>query len=704
MHLILGAALAWSSLAAGESLSNLNTSLTILVNNDLLGPNSPNADASLIVTDTPLSRDNYERVCSSLGEQPYPLNRSANTTNSLKPLLDYLKFEGRAKASSSQFWIGGSPENVINTSGRAATQFKSSERKKALLLQGLCTNTSPFSNESFQDTSLRNQISVQVNNQTLTGFRDRLSFRFLGARYAAQPKRFTYSTLFRGAGEEASALEYGSQCAQGADAGSEDCLFLNVWTPYLPNPTEKKKKNKNLRPVAFWIHGGAFTGGTANDATFDGGNMASRGDVVVVAINYRLSTLGFLALNDGVTNGNYGLADQIVALDWVKENIEALGGDPARVTIFGQSAGAGSVRALMASPKAAGKFSGAILLSNLGGLGYGATYSKYYTVEEQVAVAANPILDATNCASPPAAQSQVDCLRALPAHALTKLGGAAARYLVVDGTYLTSSSLPLSNNNNTGSPAAPLNINIMMGITRDDGGPFISYPRAQNVSQTDYLASQGFSSPPLASAVPLDLYPVEGSNNWTLALFTSSAGLATDAVFRCADQATAFSLLKSGRAREIYYYELDRTYQTSGWPKLDVCEPPRSEGYPNGDLTKEYLKCHSGELYYVFGTLSRQGLADRDGNDVAFGGYVLDSFLGFIRSGSPDLSPGGKGGEWVRARGYAESAELGRRRWESSRKGKMQMKVLDWPESNMSGFRSLKECEGLGLGLESYYG
>ncbi|KAK4165334.1 putative cholinesterase [Cladorrhinum sp. PSN259] len=656
MHLTLGAIIALSAagLAAAEELKNLNTSLTILVNNDLLGSSSPNADTSVIVTESRLSRDSYERVCSGLGEQPYSGSKSSK---GIKPLLDYLKHEGRA-TPSSQFWVAGSgsSQKVINTSG-VTTQQKS----KKDTLQGLCTNKAPFSDGSFQDTSNKWQISLDVNNQTLTGFRDRLSFRFLGVRYAAQPKRFTYSTLFQGSGEPASALDYGSQCAQGSDTGSEDCLFLNVWTPYLPNPTSKPEK-RNLRPVAFWIHGGAFTGGTANDATFDGGNMASRGDVVVVAINYRLSTLGFLALKDGSTNGNYGLADQITALDWVRKNIVSLGGDPDRVTIFGQSAGAGSVRALIASPKAAGKFSSAILLSNLGGYGYGTTYSKYYTIDEQVSVAANGILNATNCTG---AASQVDCLRAVPAHTLTKIGG--ARYLVVDGTYLTSSALPVS--------GPPLNVNLMIGITRDDGAPFISYPSSANanISQADYLASQGFSSPP-ALSLPLDLYPLSQTSNRSLALFNSSAKLATDAVFRCVDQATTYSLLKAGRVDKIWEYEFDRSYQTGGWPNLDVCEPPKSDKYPNGDLTKDYLKCHSGELYYVFGTLSRQGRVDRDGNDISFGGYVLDSFLSFIRGGSPDLDR-----KWADSRGYEASLRQARQKWEpSTKKGGLKMKILDW--------------------------
>lgn len=168
----------------------------------------------------------------------------------------------------------------------------------------------------------------------------------------------------------------------------------------------------------FWIHGGAFTGGTGNDPTFDGGNLASRGDIVVVAINYRLSTLGFLALDDGELNGNYGLADQIIALDCVQAHIKDFGGDPERVTIFGQSAGAASVRALLASPKAIGKYHAAIPQSNLAGSSYATTYSQYYTIEQEVAVAANPILNETGCAD---ASDRVQCLRDYDAFELVGL-------------------------------------------------------------------------------------------------------------------------------------------------------------------------------------------------------------------------------------------------------------------------------------------
>lgn len=139
---------------------------------------------------------------------------------------------------------------------------------------------------------------------------------------------------------------------------SEDCLYLNIWTP-AQTSTERY-------PVYVFIHGGAFATGSGSDLIYDGLRMAQSG-VVVVTINYRLGALGFLAtrglLEESGMAGNYGILDQIQALRWVQENIEAFGGDPSQVTIGGQSAGAYSVTALMLSPLAKGLFQQAIVES-----------------------------------------------------------------------------------------------------------------------------------------------------------------------------------------------------------------------------------------------------------------------------------------------------------------------------------------------------
>ena len=146
----------------------------------------------------------------------------------------------------------------------------------------------------------------------------------------------------------------------GGGAGqSEDCLYLNVWTP---------SADAGGRPVLVWIYGGGFSVGSGSMSLYDGARLAIRGDVVVVTLNYRLGALGFV--NPGEVFGpdsgigtNLGLQDQIAALGWVRDNIAAFGGDPERVTVFGESAGAMSAGTLLGMPLAQKLFQRAILQS-----------------------------------------------------------------------------------------------------------------------------------------------------------------------------------------------------------------------------------------------------------------------------------------------------------------------------------------------------
>lgn len=148
---------------------------------------------------------------------------------------------------------------------------------------------------------------------------------------------------------------------------SEDSLYLNIWTP-------AKAAGEKL-PVAFWIHGGAFMGGFGHEKEFDGAAYCRRG-VILVTVNYRLGAFGFLAHpwlsaeagaeGGPAVSGNYGILDQIAALRWVRENIEAFGGDPENITVFGQSAGGMSVQTLLTTPLTRGLIARAVLQSCVG--------------------------------------------------------------------------------------------------------------------------------------------------------------------------------------------------------------------------------------------------------------------------------------------------------------------------------------------------
>jgi para-nitrobenzyl esterase len=143
------------------------------------------------------------------------------------------------------------------------------------------------------------------------------------------------------------------------EVSDEDCLSLNIWTPGLDD---------RMRPVLVWVHGGGFTTGSGASVVYRGDRLASRGDVVVVTLNYRLGALGFLAhpaLGDGVGPGygNWGLYDQVAALEWVHEHVDAFGGDPQNVTVFGESAGAMSISVLLASSACGRLFHRAVVQS-----------------------------------------------------------------------------------------------------------------------------------------------------------------------------------------------------------------------------------------------------------------------------------------------------------------------------------------------------
>src|ERR1700735_3065186 len=168
------------------------------------------------------------------------------------------------------------------------------------------------------------------------------------------------------------AMEYGADCAQlpfPSDAAplgtktNEDCLYVNVWTP--------AHKAKEKLPVMVWIYGGGFVNGGSSPAVYDGSQFAKDG-VVFVSFNYRVGRFGFFAFpalsreQAGQPLGNYAYMDQIAALHWVQKNIHAFGGDPGDVTVFGESAGGGSVLMLLTSPLTKGLFAKAVVESGGG--------------------------------------------------------------------------------------------------------------------------------------------------------------------------------------------------------------------------------------------------------------------------------------------------------------------------------------------------
>ena len=247
-------------------------------------------------------------------------------------------------------------------------------------------------------------------------------------------------------------------------ARAEDCLYLNVWTS-ANSPNDK-------RPVMVWIYGGGFTGGSGGLAWYDGENLAAKGPVIVT-FNYRLGSLGFfahpeLAKESGHNaSGNYGMMDAIAALQWVKKNISAFGGDPNNVTIAGESAGAIMVGALLGSPQAKGLYHRAIAES---GGWMGLTMGRMASGQTAQANGAKT-MDALG----------VKTIAELRAKPMNELTGLSAGGLVVDG-YLIPEDVSLTFMNGkqhavdvlTGSNKDEANFGVCPGVGGRGGGPALT--------------------------------------------------------------------------------------------------------------------------------------------------------------------------------------------------------------------------------------
>lgn len=201
-------------------------------------------------------------------------------------------------------------------------------------------------------------VVARTRHGRVRGARTEQGLVFKGVRYGAPTQRFRAPARPRNWSGVRDAIAFGPACPQRGgeeEAQSEDCLFLNVWTPALTG----------ARPVMLYIHGGAYNTGSGASATTDGARLSAYGDVVVVTLNHRLNAFGYayLAEHGFPDSGNAGQLDLILALEWVRDNAAQFGGDPGNVTVFGQSGGGAKIATLMAMPAATGLFHRAATMS-----------------------------------------------------------------------------------------------------------------------------------------------------------------------------------------------------------------------------------------------------------------------------------------------------------------------------------------------------
>ena len=377
---------------------------------------------------------------------------------------------------------------------------------------------------------------------------------YLGIPYAAPPVgslRWTPPQSFGKWHGVLHATQFGSECPQ-SGGGNEDCLFLNVYAPKADDHEDEAQgrgpkhhhddKHREGRAVMVWIHGGGLTGGGADQ--YDPSPLVNSGDVIVVTINYRLGLLGFFAHPaldaEGHLAGNYGFMDQQFALGWVQRNIAAFGGDPKRVTIFGESAGGESVYSQLASPLAAGLFRGAIAES-----GSYAGFEDYTPWIVPIATgetsgtlmvpAGTTLATLAGCASQTAA-----CLRGVPAASFASIQP-FPMYPFIDGSLLAQD---LGDAFNSGKFNQ---VPVISGTNHDEYRLFIALdfdlnPAVGPLTNAGYVGAVNALFGPFLAPFVLANYPLPATPQADAASLALGASV-TDAAFSCAarraDQALA---------------------------------------------------------------------------------------------------------------------------------------------------------------------
>jgi len=356
-----------------------------------------------------------------------------------------------------------------------------------LLQLFILSNAALSQEDGIQDpiiTTLSGKVSG-VRSETPAG---NLFYRFLGIPYAETPTeklRFRDPVPKMPWNDVLNATEFPEMCLQKSYnedfsvyiSGSEDCLYLNIYTPSLPKPGYQVPKS--LKPVMFWIHGGGFIEGDGNlDPT-----LLLDEDVVFVSVHYRLGPFGFFSLeNNPDLAGNMGLKDQQEALKWVNRNIIYFGGDPMKVTLFGESAGSISVHAHTLSPRIRNIFQGAILQSGTALMRYRPTF-----VDKEPQRNCKDFLEKLECKL----ENALECLQGKDAESLLEYspeevpGFDLTKYWLVQDSASASPLLPYN-------PLQQLvsgnvkKVPIIVGITKDDGAlNILSDPNVKKSHEDD---------------------------------------------------------------------------------------------------------------------------------------------------------------------------------------------------------------------------
>ncbi len=452
----------------------------------------------------------------------------------------------------------------------------------------------------------------QLDSGPISGVQEDGVWVYKGIPYAAPPVgelRWREPQPVEPWDEVRPCTEYGPACPQGewpypmlkellsVTRQDEDCLYLNVWTP-ASSPQERL-------PVMVWIHGGGFTVGSGSQLLYEGKHLARKG-VVVVTINYRLGPLGFMAhpaLSEESphgTSGNYGLLDQIEALRWVQRNIASFGGDPGRVTVFGESAGGMSILYLMASPLAEGLFQRAIVESGPM-LDLGLPISRTLSLKEAERKGRR-ISRKLGCDRE---EDELAALRAVSAEELLKasepedpLSGPINLAPNIDGHVLPE-PLPDAFSSSRQHP-----VPLLIGINANEGSIF-----SPDITLEQFRLMARFLYGENAQRV-LDMFPAGQESEVRAAIdrVVTQLGFAASARF------AAECMERMGVPAYMYHF-------------VHSIYDPRAKGFGS---------FHGLEIVYVFGNLDKVRMEGLTGEDRELSAAMMAYWVNFARTGDPN--------------------------------------------------------------------
>lgn len=380
---------------------------------------------------------------------------------------------------------------------------------------------------------------------------------------------------------------------------SEDCLYLNVWTP-------AKSVNEKI-PVLVWIYGGGFSFGSTSEPGYSGDKLAQKG-VILVSIAYRVGQLGFLthpelsAESPSHSSGNYGLLDQIAALKWIQKNIAAFGGDPNKVTIFGESAGAISVSMLCASPLAKGLFHGAV--SQSGG-SFGPTRPVTFPGENMKTLKQAEAEGQTYVQK--AGVSSIAELRKISADKIPSGFGMAGGWPIIDGYVIPDDQYTLYEAHKYN------DVPVLIGYNSDEGASF-SPPKTPQDYIDGVKKRYGKFADDLIKAYPA------GEN----VVLKTARDLARDAAFGWHTWTWAKLQSKTGKSK-VYYYYFDQ-----------------HPDYPENSPRYGYGSPHGQDVAYVFAHVDASN-TQTSKSDLAISEAMATYWTNFAKYGNPN---GGGLPEW----------------------------------------------------------